>query len=289
MSFKLPPAIRRSMHALRRQAGLLKSRLRRPNLYDVRTDDRVGVVFSAPSEMTVTERLFLYATVRGLRPERVLEIGSRHGGSASIMAAAMEDVGRGKIVGVDPRAEIRVAPWKFYNRFELVPKPSPEAIPEARSIAGGKFDFALIDGLHIYDQARKDLAAVLPHMNEGAHILLHDAFHFGLSEAVREMLEENPNVQDCGYVCVKPAVKVAMLAYGGFRMLRVGSERLVNAQPILDRAYAAVGKAPPPRDHELINHDSWYCRVVQPCEYCRRVNADKLQGNVKRDLSAAAR
>jgi predicted O-methyltransferase YrrM len=223
--------------------------------------------------MTVTERLFLYTITRALRPERVLEIGSRHGGSASIMAAAMEDVGCGRIVGVDPAPKITVPQRHFFGRFDLIEAPSPDALPEARRRSGAPFDLALIDGLHIYDQARRDLAGTLPLMQQGAYILLHDAFHFGLSEAIRQELERNSGVQDCGYVCAKPAMKVGVLAYGGIRMLRVGRSRVVSPEPILRHAYDAAGLPAPPRDAELLNHDAWYCRVIHPCPRCAAAQA----------------
>ena len=267
--------VKRAMAGTKRTAARMMHRLRRPNLYRLSSSERVGVVYAAPSEMSVPERLFLYSLVRGILPERILEIGSRHGGSASIMAAALEDApayirSSGVIVGVDPAPEIRVPRRAFFGRFRLIEKPSPEALDEAREVAGGPFDFALVDGIHIYDQVRKDLAGLLPHMSDGAFILFHDAFHFGLSEALREYLEFEPGLQDCGYVCARPAVlRGGPVAYGGFRMLRVSRERVVDPQPIIERVCKSKGQTVPAQDRTLINHDAWYCRTFTPCEYCR--------------------
>ena len=77
-------------------------RLTRPNVFRLTTPECVGVVFTAPSDMRVDERLFLYALVRGFQPERALEIGVLQGGGGAIMANAMEENGKGKIVGLDP-------------------------------------------------------------------------------------------------------------------------------------------------------------------------------------------
>ena len=261
--------LRAARYRLRSGYGVVKKRLRRPNLFALGTRERVGVAYVAPSEMTETERLFLYAFVRGVRPERVLEIGSRFGGSGSIMAAAMEDIGQGQIVGVDPAPQLTVPERAFFGRFQIVRKPSPDGLAEARGLAGGPFDLVLVDGLHIYDQAVKDIEGVVPLVREGSYILFHDAFHFGLSEAIREALDRHPHLQDCGYVCAKPAVKVGVLAYGGLRLLRVGP-RLADPQPILQREYAAAQRPLPPRDAELRNHDKWYCKHVTPCPRCAR-------------------
>lgn len=268
----LPPRVKNALKQIGKQAGArykdARKRLARPNLYRMNAPERIGVVYTAPSEMSVTERIFLYGLIRGFRPERLLEIGSRHGGSASIIAAAMEDVNKGRIVGVDPAPVITVPERAFFGRFQLLRKPSPDGIAEAKAMAGGPFDFALIDGLHIHDQATKDIDGLLPHMADGAYLLFHDAFHYGLSEAIREALERYDTLHDCGYVCAKPATGVGVLAYGGFRMLRVASSRIADPTPFIEHAFRAVHKPIPQSHPDLLNHDAWYCREVSPCPHC---------------------
>jgi hypothetical protein len=76
--------------------------LRRPDIYRMGTPERLGIVYNASTHLAIPARLTLYAIVRGTRPERALEIGTALGGSAAIIAAAMEDSGIGKIIGIDP-------------------------------------------------------------------------------------------------------------------------------------------------------------------------------------------
>jgi predicted O-methyltransferase YrrM len=79
---------------------------RRPLLNHLRTMERIGVIYDEPSDMCVPDKLMLYALVRGLRPERVLEIGVRWGAGARIISAALEDAGgRARAVGIDPEPE----------------------------------------------------------------------------------------------------------------------------------------------------------------------------------------
>src|SRR5882724_4224219 len=80
---------------LKRQGGTCRARFARPNLFSLASNERIGIVYMARTHLSTAERLLLYTMVRGLRPERVLEIGSAYGGSASIMACAMEDNGAG--------------------------------------------------------------------------------------------------------------------------------------------------------------------------------------------------
>ena len=166
----------------------VRERIKRPNLYRFSTPERIGIVYTNPSEMTVPERLFVYSLVRATRPTRVLEIGSRHGGSAAIICSAMEDNGHGRLVGIDPFPEITVNPRHFHGRFELVRQTSPEGIDEAQQVAGGAFDLVFIDGLHTYSQVMKDIEGTLPHLVRGGHLLFHEAFNYGVSEAIREAI-----------------------------------------------------------------------------------------------------
>ncbi len=239
------------------------------------------MIYTCPTEMSIDERLFLYAFIRGIRPERVLEIGTHHGGSATIMACAMEDVSIGKIVCVDPAPDITVSRRLFHGRVHLLEKPSPEAIPEAARIAGGPFDLALIDGIHVYDQAKSDFEAALRHMTSKGYLLFHDGFNFGVNEAIKETIEANSRLHDCGYVCATPTTAFDFSGYGGFRLVRLDSAPVADPRPALERGYRAVNKPVPQWDAELLNHDAWYCRAIKPCPRCQRMQANSCGENTR--------
>jgi predicted O-methyltransferase YrrM len=226
------------------------------------------VIFDAPTEMSVDERLFLYALARGSVPQRVLEIGTSQGGSAAIFAAALEANGAGTVVGIDPMPRIDLPFGVFHGRFHLVTGESPGAIEEAARLAGGPFDLVLIDGMHIYEQAATDLAGAMPYMAEEAYILFHDAFHFGVSEAIREALEADPALHDCGYVCSQPRRVGELLTHAGFRLVRRGPP-IVDMEALVRPVWDEVGRKPP-HDHDLRNHDIYYCEFVERCAYCKR-------------------
>lgn len=142
-------------------------RLTRPNIYRLSTPERIGVVFTAPADMRIDERMFLYGLVRGFQPDRVLEIGVLQGGGGAIMANAMEETGKGVIIGLDPAPDLKVRKADLHGRYRVISKPSPEGIPEAVEAAGGPFDFVLVDGLHKHSQVRRDIAGIVPHLTEG--------------------------------------------------------------------------------------------------------------------------
>jgi predicted O-methyltransferase YrrM len=243
--------------------------MKRPNLYRLGSAERVGAVYSAPSEMSIAERLFLYGLIRGMLPLRSLEIGTNHGGSAKIICGALEDLGRGKLVGIDPFPRITV-PWRqFHNRFTLIQEKSPDAIAKAAEASGGPFEFVLVDGIHIYKQVKSEIAALLPFLADEAILLFHDAFHIGIAGAVTEAVKASDSLHDCGYPCRRPAVGVGHLAYGGFRMLRFSREPITDANKLVAAYCAENGKELPPTDPKMFDHDPWYCRTYEKCQYCK--------------------
>jgi predicted O-methyltransferase YrrM len=274
----LPPSMRSSLGAARRGVRdtfrAARKRLARADLYRLDTPERVGVVFTAPSDMRVDERLFLYSFVRGLKPQRALEIGVARGGSAAIITNAMEDNGGGgRLVGIDPTPDLRIDLKHLHGRYTLLKEYSPQAIPAARQAAGGPFDFVLIDGLHMYDQVTKDIAGVLPYLADGAYVLFHDAFHYGVATAIREAAEATETLVDCGYLCRTANVFAdPWTPYNGFRLLRRASAadvKAVDVEQVVDPLYAVAGRPRPGLRRDSLNHDGWFCRMVSPCERCR--------------------
>ena len=277
---RLKELLRETKKAARRAKTNAVKRLTRPNVYRLSTPERVGVVFSAPSDMRVDERLFLYALVRGFQPERALEIGVLQGGGGAIMANAMEENGKGLIIGLDPAPNLKVNPRDLHGRYTVIAKPSPEAVPEARDAAGGPFDFVLVDGLHQYSQVRRDIEGILPHLADGSYVLFHDAFHYGVATAIAEAVRSNPTLRDCGYACRTARIHYdPVTPYNGFRLLRFATSPVVDVEREVAPIYAASGKVAPVLGPDVLDHDGWFCRAVRPCPRCqsRLAAADSVE------------
>jgi len=177
--------------------------------------------------MSMGERVVLYALVYGLRPDRVLEIGTFRGGSSMIISAALDDVGSGNLVCVDPVPQVAPDNWaQIEHRATMLAGPSPAILDQATAAAGGRFDFALIDGDHSYDGVIADIEGTLPLMADDAHILFHDAHYFEVAEALVETLTRHPDVLiDCGMISTEQTQDPASggerpVIWGGLRMLR---------------------------------------------------------------------
>jgi predicted O-methyltransferase YrrM len=248
----------------------LRTSWNRPDIYDRRSQERLGIIYSAKTHLTIADRLVLYTLVRGTKPKRVLEIGSARGGSASIMAAAMEDNGGGTIVGVDPSPLINPYGKEYFGRLTLLKESAPEGIVNAMRLAGGTFDLVFSDGPNVYDEVRKTIEAVIPCLSEGASIVVDNGLHYGVNEAVKDVIASEPQLRDCGFLSVNADVNVDPdLTYLGLLLLRFDGDRPGNPQPWIDAARKQAGMKPLHFDRKILNHDVWWCKKIQPCEKCR--------------------
>ncbi len=187
---------------------------------------RFHIVHSAPAWLSMHERVLLYGLVAGLQPERILEIGTFQGGSTLIMCAALDDLGSGSIVCVDPDPRVAPEHWEaVQHRATMVPEASPEALYRAADIAGGGFDLAFIDGDHTKAGVERDTEATLPTLSDHAHLLFHDAHYFQIREALDEAVARHPaELSDAGLLSVDaspdmPDADGRDVDWGGLRML----------------------------------------------------------------------
>lgn len=216
------PKVRARWGRLTRQVQTLL----RPRVVSLRRREALSVVWTEPHDMTIGDRIVLYGLVRGLKPRAYLEIGVRWGGSARIVSTAMEANGFGKGVGLDPDlSNFLPRESELFGRFSLCKGYSPEDIPAAIETLGSPPDFVFIDAVHTYSAVLSDLKGVLPHVAERAYVLLHDAYHQGVSAAGDEILTEDQRLVDLGILSKNPMVALPN-SYCGLRLLRLGDASL---------------------------------------------------------------
>jgi predicted O-methyltransferase YrrM len=162
--------------------------------------DGVKRIYGQPAQLVQAERLMLYTLMVAYQPERALEIGFYRGGSAAIIAAAMDDVGHGHLVSVDPLPQADEDWYAAHaHRVQLIQGRSPEDLDEAQAAAGGPFDFVFIDGNHSEEAVTKDLVGILPHLADSCYVLLHDAYHARLQRGVDSFVASHSDtIVDCG-------------------------------------------------------------------------------------------
>jgi predicted O-methyltransferase YrrM len=187
--------------------------------------NRFGTVEQAPAWMTMGERVVLYGLIVGLRPASILEIGTFQGGSTLIMCAALDDLGHGDIVCVDP--EPRITPENMAaikHRTTVVAAPSPGALSTASKVAKRPFDFALLDGDHSFDGLVRDVEGILPILADSAHLVFHDAHYYEVKDAIDSCVSAHVELTDAGLISVEVTAhdgpsEGREINWGGLRML----------------------------------------------------------------------
>lgn len=143
----------------------------------------------AVGSIGVLDAMVLRDLVHGIRPRRVIEIGTAAGTSALLLARAMRECG---CVG-DEEPVVHtydLHPWCYFDRSRAVGSAIDEAEPEtARLIrrqvgvtsidAGAEFagqgvEMAFVDADHRHPAPVVDVLALLPAMAPGGWIVLHD-------------------------------------------------------------------------------------------------------------------
>lgn len=228
-------------------------------------------VEQSPSDMRPAERMFLYSLVRGLRPDRVLEIGAFKGGSAMIVARALHENGTGRAVGIDPFPQADFAQLPLHGRYELIVGFSPDSVVQAITKLGGQLSLVLIDGMHTYSAVKADLFGVLPYLAPNSTVLLHDAFHYGVRKAIDACVQSVPGMIDCGLMCNTPSCETDPLVdpwitYCGLYMLRY-RQRVVSVEEHLSSIYRQYPGMDPSFGDDLLDHNEWAC-VDTPCARC---------------------
>lgn len=233
----------------------------RPRIIGNAGADNLGVVFSEPHDMPIGDRIMLYGLIRGLKPKAALEIGVRWGGSSRIIATAMQANGEGQIAGLDPDiTNFRPKPAELHGRYHLVEGYSPDDTHKALEKIGGNADLVFIDAVHTYSAVKEDFRGVYEHLNPGAHILFHDAFHQGVQQAVQEVLSGYECLTDLGLMS-RNATAEPPVSYSGLHIVRFGQ---TPYETLLAEAHAREGVEPPEIDKKYWDHDPYAMRIGNP-------------------------
>ena len=144
------------------------------------------------SEMDDIERRFVNGLVRYYKPENILECGVSSGGGSVVLLNAINDMPDARLVSID-RSE------NYHKDKSLPVGCDVEAffgyIPtEKWTLIAGKdpcqvlldslgqtFDFAVIDTMHAHPCESLNFLCVLPHLKDGAIVVLHDISVFMLN------------------------------------------------------------------------------------------------------------
>lgn len=126
----------------------------------------------------------LYAIVRALKPRRVLEIGTRHGCSATHFLSALEANGEGELTSIDIADFPGTMDETLAKRWTFVRADALEWLPKNKK----HFDLIYEDGAHSFEFTRDMLAA-----SEKAKpklVISHDGLHFLVGADIRKAWDD---------------------------------------------------------------------------------------------------
>jgi predicted O-methyltransferase YrrM len=166
------------------------------------------------------ERVFLYSLVYSVAPQYVLEIGTFRGGSAYIISGALDDLALGgRLVTIDPSPEQITIDWStIAHNSQSVRGFFPADIGRVTMPGGVRYDMVFVDGDHRYQGILADLQALPAILNDGAYLLLHDAYNEGVYRAIREVTAAGVYV-DCGRIGRVRNDTLPDGLFGGFHLL----------------------------------------------------------------------
>ena len=156
----------------------------------------VGEVFRPPAwvsgQISIHDAMFLYDIVRGVRPRRIIEIGTASGASAAVLLRAMADIGRcfADEFGEPVVHTFDLHPFCWFDRARPVGSAAAEMAPQlapglrihahatsadaGRLFRGLDVELAFIDADHRHPGPVADLLLLLPALARGAWVVLHD-------------------------------------------------------------------------------------------------------------------
>jgi hypothetical protein len=198
--------------------------------------------FVARSLLPATALALLYATIRNLKPDHVVEIGTYQGGTAEVLSRALQANGQGMLHTVSPFDVERFGPvfaqWPAELRAHAMYHPVDSMgffiwMTEQRIRPGVVF----VDGNHDYEFAAFDIWSASRRMTPGGFIFIDNVAQAGPYRAATEFLAARPEWRSCGLV---PGSRAPGKAFDVNRTTIPGTDFFVLQAPF---SYV-VGKAP---------------------------------------------
>ena len=129
--------------------------------------------------------------VRELELTRTLETGMAYGLSTLAICSVHEERGKGDHIAIDPYqstdwggiGRLNLKRAGLSGRAEVIEARSDEALPRLRD-EGVRIDFALIDGLHLFDATLVDFFHADRMLDVGGVVVFHDTWMPAVAQAV---------------------------------------------------------------------------------------------------------
>lgn len=161
----------------------------------------VGSLFSVEGKV-------LYALVRAMQPQAVLELGTCVGASSTHLAAGLVANGKGRLTTVDSKLQL-TGPWMVGQLIPAgvkgaVKMVNEEGVGYAKGLKDDSFMFIFEDMLHGPAEVEATWTEAIRIVQPGGLIISHDAAHFIVGAGVQQGIRAALNA--AGYADQEPLV-----------------------------------------------------------------------------------
>jgi predicted O-methyltransferase YrrM len=154
------------------------------------------------SLVSALSNALLYALVRNLQPEHVVEIGTYMAGTSEAICRALERNGKGVLHTTDPFAERAPAvlsqwPSELRRHIRFYALDSVLFFSEIINQRDTRADLVFVDGNHEYEFAAFDIACAARILRPGGFIVVDNVSQAGPFGAAQDFLALNPQYTEC--------------------------------------------------------------------------------------------
>lgn len=149
-----------------------------------------------PGAISKESAQILYDFVKRTNPKRTIETGLGFGVSALIISQALQENGGGLHTAIDPHQHglrfkgigvLNIERAGFNQTFRFYPAFAYQILPQLLQ-AGERFDFAFIDGSHLFDHVIADFLYIDKMLNVDKYVAFDDLWLPGVRRAVNFIL-----------------------------------------------------------------------------------------------------
>ena len=154
--------------------------------------------FKCPTDAWVYQEI-IFET----RPEVIIEIGNKNGGSTLMLAHLCDLVGKGRVIGLDLSHETVPAIVRDHPRITLIEGDACAMVGKVEKLVDGAVSVLVIeDSSHTYENTLNVLRTYEKFVKEGGYFIVEDSIcHHGLDEgpapgpyeAIDSFLQSNPD------------------------------------------------------------------------------------------------
>lgn len=140
-----------------------------------------------------------------VKPDIVVEIGNRYGGSTLALAHVLDNLQRGKVIGVDIDHSQVPRIVKRHPRITLITGDACESFDKIKELINKRDKVLIIeDSAHTYENTLNVLRKFSPLVTRGSYFVVEDSIcHHGLDEgphpgpyeAIEEFMKDNSDFQ----------------------------------------------------------------------------------------------